>query len=151
MAFKTLLIDESEFIDFQLYGVASGYTNSPQLIYHINRIFETQFCRSEDLDVLIEEKLTYFPVYEWEDFDSQVCYHIIKNSAYTLNNQQDFGNLATLFEVTPFLIGQFKEYNYLLRVSGEFAEEIPFTENSFIQKITKLDTEKIKHIGRLIF
>jgi len=151
MAFKTLLIDESEFIDFQLYGLVSGYTDSPQFIYHVNQHFGTQFSRCEDLDVVIEKEITYYPVFEWEDCEKQVYYHIIKNNAYTLNNPQDFSNFASLFEVTPFLIAQFKEYNYLLRISGDFSEEIPFTENTFIQQITKLETDKIKTISRLIF
>lgn len=151
MAFKTLLIDESEFIDFRLYGLVSEYTDPPQFIYHLNQYFGTQFQRSEDLDVIIKKETTYYPVFEWEDCEKQICYHIIKNNAYTLNNPQDFNNFASLFEVTPFLIAQFKEYNYLLRISGDFSEEIPFTENAFIRQVTKLETNKVKTIGRLIF
>lgn len=151
MAFKTLLIDESELIDFQLYGLVSAYTDSPQLIYHVNQKFGTQFSRCDDLDVVIQKEIMYYPVYEWKNVERQICYHIIKNGAYTLNNSQEFSNFASLFEVTPFLITQFKEYNYLLRISGEYSEELPLFENGFLQQITKLETDKIKTISRLIF
>lgn len=148
---KTLLIDEAEFIDFRLYGLVTAYTDSPQLVYHINRSFETQFVRCEDLDVLIENQLTYYPVFEWEDRQTGAVYNIIKNSAYTLNSQENFGNLSALFEVAPVLIQPYKQYNFLLKVSGDTSEGLPFKENNFIQVITELETDSIKTINRLIF
>ncbi len=148
---KTLLIDEAEFIDFQLYGILSAYTDSPQLVYHMNRSFETQFTRCEDLDVLIENQITYYPVFEWENPQSGVYYNIIKNAAYTMNSPENEGNLSSLFEVAPMLINQYKQYNFLLKVSGEEIGDLPIYENNFIQLITELDTSSIKTINRLIF
>lgn len=151
MAVKTLLIDESEFIDFQLYGIATAFSDSPQFIYNINLKFQTRFERIKDLDVLIENQMAYYPIYEWEDSSSQTYYHIVKNSAYVLNSEQNLSNLSTLFDVAPTLIPQHKEYNYFLRISQEDVDMIPIEENNFIQKITHLDTTKIKSISRLIF
>lgn len=151
MAVKTLLIDESEFIDFNLYGIISIYSDFPMMIYHVNRAFETKFRRIEDLDVLFTKQLAFFPIFEWFDRISGQCYHIIKNLAYTLGSSENLTNLSSLFEVAPALISQYKEYNYLLKVSGEIDDEIPFHENTFMQKITKLDTTKIKTINKLIF
>lgn len=151
MTVKTLLIDESEFIDFQLYGIATAISDSPQFIYNVNLNFDTQFIRVKDLDVLIENQMAYYPIYEWEDVSTQVYYHIVKNSAYILNSTQNFSNLSSLFDVAPVLIPQYKEYNYFLRISQEDYGEIPLQENSFIQKITLLETSKIKSISRLIF
>lgn len=151
MAVKTLLIDESEFIDFQLYGIATAFSDSPQFIYNVNNSFQTRFERMKDLDVLIENQMAYYPIYEWEDCDTQTYYHIVKNSAYILDSSQNLSNLSTLFDVVPTLIPQHKEYNYFLRVSQEYSDEIPLEENSFIQKITELETSKIKSISRLIF
>lgn len=151
MAVKALLIDESEFIDFQLYGIATAYSDSPQFIYNINLNFHTRFVRTKDLDVLIERQVAYYPIYEWEDHESQICYHIVKNSAYILNPVQNFSNLSSLFEVAPALIPQHKEYNYFLRINQEDTTECPLQENSFIQKITRLEPTKIKSINLLIF
>jgi len=151
MAVKTLLIDESELIDFQLYGLASAYSDSPQFIYNVNQFFDTRFTRCDDLDVLTGDEISYYPVFEWEDEQDQLYYHIIKNNAYTLNPSENLSNLASLFDVAPMLIPQHREYNYLLRVSGGDPDEIPFKENNFIQKITRLDPDKIKTISRLIF
>ncbi len=151
MAAKTLLIDESEFIDFQLYGIATAYSDSPQFIYNVNLNFQTRFARIKDLDVLIENQMAYYPIYEWEDMGSQICYHIVKNSAYILNPSQNMSNLSSLFDMAPTLIPQYKEYNYFLRISQGDSDTGPLQENSFIQKITKLETSKIKSISRLIF
>lgn len=151
MGIKTLLIDESEFIDFQLYGIATAFSDSPQFIYNVNLNFHTRFERIKDLDVLIENQVSYYPIYEWEDSNTQIYYHIVKNSAYTLDTVQNLSNLSSLFDVTPTLIPQFKEYNYFLRISQEDFSEIPLQENSFIQKITPLEVAKIKSISRLIF
>lgn len=151
MAVKTLLIDESEFLDFQLYGIATAFSDSPQFIYNVNLNFNTRFERIKDLDVLIENQMSYYPIYEWEDQNSQIYYHIVKNSAYILNSTQNLSNLSSLFDVTPALIPQHKEYNYFLRISQEDYAEVPLQENSFIQKITQLETSRIKSISRLIF
>ncbi len=148
---KTLLIEEAEFIDFQLYGIVSAYTDSPQLVYHINRCFETKFVRCTDLDVLIENQLTFYPVFEWENPQSGAYYNIIKNASYTLNSTENSGNLSSLFDVAPVLINQFKHYNFLLKVTGEEFDGLPIYENNFIQIITELDTNSIKTINRLIF
>lgn len=151
MAVKTLLIDESEFLDFQLYGIATAFSDSPQFIYNVNLNFKTHFERTKDLDVLIENQMAFYPIYEWEDHNSQIYYHIVKNSAYILDSPQNLSNLSSLFDVTPVLIPQHKEYNYFLRIGQEEHAEVPLQENSFIQKITQLDTSKIKSISRLIF
>lgn len=151
MAAKALLIDESEFIDFQLYGIATAYFDSPQFIYNVNLNFHTRFVRVKDLDVLIENQLAYYPIYEWEDDDSRICYHIVKNGAYILNPAQNLSNLASLFDVTPALIPQHKEYNYFLRINSDYTDSIPLRQNSFIQKITPLEPARIKSIDRLVF
>lgn len=151
MAVKALLIDESEFIDFKLYGIATAFSDSAQFIYNLNKNFQTRFERVKDLDVLIENQMAYYPMYEWEDLERRVCYHIVKNNAYILSPSQNISNLASLFDVIPALIPQHKEYNYFLRVFPDDVDIPPISENSFIQKITLLEPAKIKSIDRLVF
>lgn len=151
MATLTMLIDETELIDFQLFGIVSSISDSPQFIYQVNLNFETTFSRSKDLDVLIESQLFYFPVFEWENPKTGEYYNIIKNTAYTLNDTKNLGSLSEMFDVTPFLINQFRQYNYLLKVSSLEQESLPIFENNFIQVVRPLDIEKVKQINRLIF
>lgn len=148
---KTILLDQQDLIDFQLYGMVASYNDSTQLIYHLNRCFDTRFERSTDLDMLIDGNLIFYPVFAWEAPQTGDYYSIIRNTAYTVNHQNREDSLSSMFELTPALISGFKEYNYLLKVECDQFSEIPLTENAFIQKISKLRTEKVKFIERLIF
>lgn len=151
MAHKLILLDPADYIDFELYGIVSNFSDSPQFVYHLNQFFDTRFCRTEDLDVHFHGEASYYPVYEWEDPHSGCLYHIIKNIAYSLGNKKKKKGNPTLFDVdiAPVLINQHKEYNYLLKVIGD--EEMWIKENDFIQKITKFEADKVKSIDRLIF
>lgn len=151
MAQKIILFDESELIDFELYGIVSSFSDSPQFVFHLNKFFNTRFHRIEDLDVCFHKETSYYPIYRWEDNQSGCDYHIIKNIAYSLGSKSIKENTPKLFdvEIAPALIQQHKEYNYLLKVTGD--EEKWLKENSFIQKITKFEVNKIKSIKRLIF
>lgn len=151
MIMKTLLIEEADFIDFQLFGIASNYSDPAQFVYQINLNFQTKFFRCEDLDVLIENQVSYYPIFEWEDFQSGVLYYIIKNSAYTIKSAENDRTLSGLFDVAPPIIQQYKQYNYLLKAMELDEVNLPFAENAFIQKIVPLQTENIKSINRLIF
>lgn len=151
MVTKTLLLDEADFIDFRLYGIASANSDSTHFVFWVNQHFQTQFSRTEDLDILIEGQISYYPVFDWEDAETGQYYTIIKNSAYSLNSEQNSGNLFGLFDVAPPLINQFKQYNYLLKVVGDEGMGLPIWENSFIQKIVPLETDSVKQIDRLIF
>jgi len=148
---KTILFDPDDLIDFQLYGLITSYNDSPRLMYHLNLIFETRFERCDDLDVVIDGHLTYFPVFGWEDPQTGDYYNIIKNTAYTVNRKNNGNSLSAMFDLTPALISRFKEYNFLMKVSGDGYSELPISENSLIQKISRLKTEKVKSIERLIF
>jgi len=148
---KTILFDSEDLIDFELFGLITSYNDSPQLIYHLNRSFETRFERCNDLDVVIDGHLTYFPVFEWENAETGEYYNIIKNVAYTVNRKNKGSSLSALFDLTPALISRFKEYNFLMKVTGDGYSELPISENQFIQKISRLKTEKVKSIERLIF
>lgn len=151
MSAKAFLLDALDFIDFELYGISSKFLDSVQFVFNLNTVFQTQFQRIEDLDILIDGQTTYYPMYEWEDVNSHTLYHIVKNLAYTTEINQKMSNLSSLFDVTPNLIKQYKEYNYFLKVSPELYGDLPIQENDFIQKITKLDTDNVKNIENLIF
>ncbi|MFA7448221.1 MAG: IPExxxVDY family protein [Weeksellaceae bacterium] len=152
MATKTYLLDPEDFLDFQLYGMVSSYSDSPQLVFHVNLNFETQFSRVSDLELVIENQKLYFPRFEWTDQQNHIYYNLIKNVSYSLDVQEKPTDLTALFEMTPHLISQFKMYNYFLKITAEEDQiELPIKENLFIQKISKLDINKIKTIDRLVY
>ena len=152
MATKTYLLDPEDFIDFQLYGIVSSYSDSPQFVFHVNLNFKTQFSRVSDLELVIENQKLYFPRFEWVDQQNYRYYNLIKNVSYSLDVQQKSADLTALFDMTPHLISQFKMYNYFLKITTEEDEfELPLNENLFIQKISKLDINKIKTIDRLVY
>lgn len=148
-------IDEDELIDFQLFGVISDISNSFQFAYKLNQSFQSSFKRIDDLDVQIAPDVTvFYPIYEWRNKEQLACYHLIKNISYQTINKKKEMDLFNLFDATPFLIPQHKQYNYILRVSeaDEISiSEINFKENSFIRQITKFDLDTIKTKNRLIF
>lgn len=146
-----LLLDEEDLIDFQVYGLISNYSNSPKFIFQINREFHTKFTRINDLEILSKETKLYFPLFEWMDKQSGSTYHIIKNIAYTAKKEKEQNNLSTLFDISPPLLKSHKDYTYFLKIKDEETANLPIQETTFIQKITKLDTKKIKPIDSLIF
>lgn len=149
MAAKNLLMDFEDLIDFQLYGIISGHLDAPWFVYLFNREFGTRFARIRDMDVKIDEHVVYFPVFEWEDVQTGEIYHIIKNQSYSLKKKAAVSDLTSMFDVAPVLISQYKDYAFFLKVSGE--NSIPLLETNFIRKITKLRTERVKTIERLLF
>lgn len=151
MIMKTLMMDEADFIDFQLFGIASNFSDPAQFVFHLNRIYNTQFSRCQDLDVKIEGEVSYYPTFEWEDCQSGILYYIIKNAAYSLNSSENERTLSGLFDVAPPIIPQFKQYNYLLKVVDLDDVQLPMQEGAYIQKIVPLEIDHIKTINRLIF
>lgn len=151
MIMKTLMMDEADFIDFQLFGIASNFSDPAQFVFHLNRIYNTQFSRCQDLDVKIEGEVSYYPTFEWEDCQFGILYYIIKNAAYSLNSSENERTLSGLFDVAPPIIPQFKQYNYLLKVVDLDDVQLPMQEGAYIQKIVPLEIDHIKTINRLIF
>ncbi|HUH35488.1 MAG TPA: IPExxxVDY family protein [Moheibacter sp.] len=150
MAQKHIFLEMADFIDFELYGIVSSFSDAVQFVFHFNQFFETKFHRMADLDVLNEGEMAYYPMFEWENPNSQTHYHLIKNSSYSLTKKGKESDLSLLFDIAPVLVQELKAYNYLLKVNGEESSDW-LKENNFIQKITKFDVDKIKSIDRLIF
>ncbi|MDX9704401.1 MAG: IPExxxVDY family protein [Weeksellaceae bacterium] len=146
-----LFLDEEDLIDFQVYGLISNYTDGPKFIYQINQFFHTQFKRVDDLEILMDGMNLRFPLFEWIDKQTQIKFHIIKNIAYTIKENKNSNNLSHLFDISPPLLKSYKEYTYFLRIQDDESNSLPVKETHFIQKITKLDTKKIKSIDYLIF
>lgn len=147
---KSIFLDLADFLDFELYGLVSSFSDSAQFVFHFNQFFETKFQRQLDLDVLNGEQIAYYPMYEWENTYNQIHYHLIKNASYSLRKTEKDNNLGNLFDVAPILIQELKAYNYLLKVNGEACSDW-LKENNFIQKITKFEVKEIRSIDRLIF
>lgn len=151
MAVRILDLDEISLIDFQLYGIVSSYTDPAQFVYHLNLNFTSRFVRVEDLDLKVEGRNAYYPVFEWEDLSTGGIYHLIKNTAYTDETVRDTNNLYAMFDVSPVLIKSMKQYNFLLKETGFTGTQLPFGVNHFIQQVSAVDVNTLKQAERLIF
>ncbi|MDK7374068.1 MULTISPECIES: IPExxxVDY family protein [Weeksella] len=148
-----ILLDD--LIDFQLLGIISTFSNPFQLVYHLNVEQHTQFTRTNDLDIYInDELLVYYPTFLWEDPLQQRSYHLIKNLPLPEFNS-DTKDMNKLFDMAPYLLPQHKNYNYILKINGwEFnahTVHLPFGLSHAIQNIVQFDLTQIKTLDRLIF
>ncbi|WP_068596917.1 IPExxxVDY family protein [Vaginella massiliensis] len=143
-----------EFIDFEILGIISNLNNTYQFVYHLNTTYGTNFARDNDLDIIIQEEIVYYPNFCWEDIDNQVEYNLIKNMPFQSLKTQKL-SMYEMFDVSPLLIPQYKNYNFILKISGwEFGIEhlnLPFGLDAVIQSITPFNVEQIKTVERLIF
>lgn len=147
-----ILLDD--LIDFEILGIISNLNNAYQFVYHLNTTYGTHFVRDLDLDIKIENDIIYYPNFVWEDVNNQVIFNIIKNTPFQSLKAQQL-SMQDMFGVSPLLIPQYKNYNYILKISGwEFGLEqlnLPFKIGPAIQSMTPFNVEQIKTLDRLIF
>lgn len=147
-----ILLDD--LIDFEILGIISNLSNAYQFVYHLNTTYGTRFVRDLDLDIKIENDIIYYPNFVWEDVNNQVIFNIIKNTPFQSLKAQQL-SMQDMFGVSPLLIPQYKNYNYILKISGwEFGLEqlnLPFKIGPAIQSMTPFNVEQIKTLDRLIF
>lgn len=147
-----ILLDD--LIDFEILGIISNLSNAYQFVYYLNTTYGTHFVRDLDLDIKIENDIIYYPNFVWEDVNNQVIFNIIKNTPFQSLKAQQL-SMQDMFGVSPLLIPQYKNYNYILKISGwEFGLEqlnLPFKIGPAIQSMTPFNVEQIKTLDRLIF
>ncbi len=147
-----LLLDD--YIDFQLLGITSNLSNSFQFAYYLNASYQTKFKRDFDLDVIVNNRTIYYSNFIWEDINNHLVFNLIKNAPFQ-THISDHDSIHGLFDVSPLLIPQQKNYNYILKVSGcDYGAQqvnLPFSLDVNIQSIAAFDVNQIKTIDRLIF
>ena len=131
---ELLLYDE--WIDFHLIGVNSSFNTSTQFIFHLNSTYDTRFQRINDLDIWLDN-------------------HIIKNIPNQSNSKKIEVDLSNLFKESIILVPNYKDCNYIVKVSG-WEDDIenlplPFVEKDFIKLIKKIDVDLISTADRLVF
>ena len=150
---ELLLYDD--WIDFHLIGVNSSFNTSTQFIFHLNSTFDTRFERIHDLGIRLDEHTYFFETYQWLDEANKIDYHIIKNTP----NQSDFKknevDLSNLFKESVILVPNYKDCNYVVKISGWEDElqylQLPFVEKDFIKTIKKIDIDLISNADQLVF
>ncbi|MFV0210651.1 IPExxxVDY family protein [Empedobacter falsenii] len=150
---ELLLYDE--WIDFHLIGVNSSFNTSTQFIFHLNSTYDTRFQRINDLDIWLDDHTYFFETYEWIDETNKIDYHIIKNIPNQTDSKKIEVDLSNLFKESIILVPNYKDCNYIVKVSG-WEDEIenlplPFAEKDFIKLIKKIDIDLISTADRLVF
>ncbi|WP_313376198.1 IPExxxVDY family protein [Chishuiella sp.] len=150
---ELLLYDD--WIDFHLIGVNSSINTSIQFIFHLNSTFGTYFQRVKDLDIFIDDHTYYFEIYEWFDEVNKIDYQIIKNIPNKSDSKKNEVNLSNLFKESILLVPNYKNCNYIVKISGwegQIADlQLPFFENDFIKTIKKIEINLISTAERLVF
>ncbi|MFV0194121.1 IPExxxVDY family protein [Empedobacter falsenii] len=150
---ELLLYDE--WIDFHLIGVNSSFNTSTQFIFNLNSTYDTRFQRINDLDIWLDDHTYFFETYEWIDETNKIDYHIIKNIPNQSDSKKIEVDLSNLFKESIILVPNYKDCNYIVKVSG-WEDEIenlplPFVEKDFIKLIKKIDIDLISTADRLVF
>lgn len=152
MAKQMVFLDFEEEIDFQLFGIVSNLNEPSLFAFKSNVEFQTFFERQTDLNVWMNQNEVYFPVFKWDDEQTNSTFYLIKNLGYLNKTNNELTDLSSLFDVNPTLIQTYSQYDYFLKVDESISiDEIPMKENFFIQKFTKLDLNKVKNKNYLIF
>ena len=153
MAKKNIFIDD-ESLNFRLIGLKTGVVEETRFIYLFNQSFKTFFKRIDDLDVVISfEKINYTTYHFYEEKLNQ-DYYLISNTAISKTNSEP-SSLANLFSITPYLVPEYKNYNFLFKVTGNVTEntifDLPLINSEFISYGVDIPLKKLKSIDNIIF
>lgn len=151
---KRLDFPVKDYLDFSLVAIQTSISNEAQFIYRFNKHFKTFFRRSNELDISVNCKEFCYSVYVQEDDSSDTVYQLIKNKPISDQQKQGNNGLSSLFDIRPFLLPNFKHYNYFLKIEAsqknDFYQNISIVEG-LIDAIKKIKTPYGKRFENLIF
>jgi|688.fasta_scaffold826564_1 hypothetical protein len=129
---------ETEY-NFQLIGISCAEEDY-KLCWLFNRALEFDFERIDELEIMLPDKQLEFAVFEYQDQEAEVTYHLIAN-----RNQQGI------------LVAEERQSDYFLKISGDFfSPDLPELVSSIrqipnVMAAYPLVPKKIKSIDNLLF
>jgi hypothetical protein len=144
MANKILKFDIEPDYDFILFALISPFKDY-KLACHINDVLEIDFCKNDDLTLCQPKK---------EDrLVSNFLYRSEHSTWCLFRNQL----LDTEEETKGYLVTELKNYDFLLKIEGDSAEEVskdlPEKLKSLpcVEYLTKIDVQNLKSKDNLLF
>ena len=145
----------SELIDFNVVGILSNSTTDYKFAYLLNNYLGLNFKRIENLDHILKNKQYDYMVYESYDNLLDSSLYLLKNQPIVESNSKNLSvELNSLFTITPFLIPEIKNCNYLLKIEENYdldglmnqLKKIPHIQFSHL-----IENGKYKSLKKLIF
>ena len=134
-----------------------------KMAYMLNKRMSLRLSRTKlDVDFSSQGLDISFPLFEYEDELSYIIYNLIsnKNKSLTAKFQSSgglFSNVSSEKTITTFLLKEFKNVDYFLKIQSEYEKvstrKLISTINEIEQVISAytIDSEKIKYKNNLIF
>ena len=157
-----LFLDDNIEEDFSL--IAIHCSEEPyKMAYMLNKFVYLRLIRKDkDVDLSNKGLDVSFPIFEYEDELTYLVYNLVanKNKSLILNIQSSgglFENLATEKTVNTFLLTEFKNVDFFLKIHSDFEKvstrNIISTINNIQQVISAyiIDNDNIKSKNNLIF
>ncbi|MFK5983452.1 MAG: IPExxxVDY family protein [Flavobacteriaceae bacterium] len=157
-----LFLDDDFEEDFSL--IAIHCSEEPyKMAYMLNKFVSLRLIRKDkDVDFSNKGLDVSFPIFEYEDELTYLVYNLVanKNKSLTANVQSSgglFENLATEKIVNTFLLKEFKNVDFFLKIHSDYEKvstrNIISAINNIQQVISAyiIDNNKIKSKNNLIF
>jgi hypothetical protein len=134
-----------------------------KMAYMLNKRMSLRLSRTKlDVDFSSQGLDISFPLFEYEDELSYIIYNLIsnKNKSLTAKFQSSgglFSNVSSEKTITTFLLKEFKNVDYFLKIQSDYEKvstrKLISTINEIEQVISAytIESEKIKSKNNLIF
>ena len=148
---KVILSIDSE---FSLFGIQ---TNEPsyKLAYYLNKDVNIEFQRDQDINIIENKQNIYLSKYIYYDSHNEQDWILVSNQSKTYDgNNSNLGMFNDKSYILSYLIPEYKMFNYILKIDGEFCnkEEILKMNNIKIINIASyINKSLIKNTEKLIF
>ena len=162
MASHKLILEDDYQEDFSL--IAIHCSEEPyKMAYMLNKHISLRLSRKRlDVDFSNQGLDISFPLFECENELSYIIYSLVsnKNKSLTAKFQSSgglFSDLSSEKTITTFLLKEFKNVDYFLKIQSEYEKvstrKLISTINEIEQVISAytIDSEKIKYKNNLIF
>ena len=162
MANHKLILEDDFQEEFSL--IAIHCSEEPyKMAYMLNKRMSLRLSRTKlDVDFSSQGLDISFPLFEYEDELSYIIYNLIsnKNKSLTAKFQSSgglFSNVSSEKTITTFLLKEFKNVDYFLKIQSDYEKvstrKLISTINEIEQVISAytIESEKIKSKNNLIF
>jgi hypothetical protein len=124
---------------FQLIGICCAIEDF-KLCWYLNKEFQFDFERIEDLEIIHKGAQLFFPVFEYEDQELEITYHLLTNRS-----------------PNGFLIPEDKKADFFLKLSGEYTminmQELmnKIRQLQSVIAVYPMNNARLKSAGNLLF
>ncbi|PVW15245.1 IPExxxVDY family protein [Marixanthomonas spongiae] len=160
---KLKLVLEDDFKeDFQIVAIHCGAAPF-KLAYYLNKYVNLRLKRRRtDLAFSKDGLEVQFPLFEFKDTVNYTVYDLVSNTcktakAHTTASGGLFGTQATEENITTYLVPEYKNVDYFLKITSEY-DQAPI--NKLLSEVNKIkpvissyhiENEQIKSKNNLIF